>query len=470
MNDNLTSPLAKLQRVAQFARDDFPTYVQFIDRTYKMSKFHWFLSTKLEDAVRKFEGGESVRICLSVPPRHGKSRLACIEMISWLLGRDPKLNVAMLAYGEYLAVEHTTAIRDRIDHPYYRMAFQNTSIRAGSDTKANFKTTAGGGLKAAGIMGGITGLGYNVVIIDDPIRNAREARSKIVKDGVWSEFASTVNTRMTPVYMIVCIHTRWDESDLIGRIKQHEPEKWDFIDLPALCDDPDTDLLKREYDEPLFPEHYSKQRLIELRDLDGKMFSALYQGKPNQQGGNIVSRLDCTLTTLDKVPTSSHKCRGWDLAVATKSHSDFTVGALCAYDHMSKSLYIIDVWRNKKTWDIVKGEIVRCAKSPNEGGRCAIENVSGFEIAAVEVERALAGYATMTRIHPRGRDKQTRAHAWISLAKAGKLFVVKGSWNSQFFDELEGFPTGVHDDAIDAVSIAFEALHNSSSQSALKWG
>ena len=197
------------------------------------------------------------------------------------------------------------------------------------------------------------------------------------------------------------------------------------------------------------------------------MFSALYQGKPNQQGGNIISRDDIRVTTLDAVPKNVQRCRGWDLAVATKAKSDFSAGALCAWDYSAKSLYILDVWRDKKTWDVVKQKIVGLAKSPNEGGRCAIENVAGFEIAAVELERSLAGYASVTRIHPRGRDKTTRAHAWVSLAKAGQLYVCKGSWNAEFFDEIEAFPTGVHDDMLDSVSIAFEALYNTSTQSKL---
>ena len=51
-------------------------------------------------------------------------------------------------------------------------------------------------------------------------------------------------------------------------------------------------------------------------------------------------------------------------------------------------------------------------------------------------------------------DKVTNALPWIALAEEGKVFLVKGPWNTEFIDEAASFPSGTHDDQIDAVSIA----------------
>ncbi|HVF48133.1 MAG TPA: phage terminase large subunit, partial [Pyrinomonadaceae bacterium] len=56
-------------------------------------------------------------------------------------------------------------------------------------------------------------------------------------------------------------------------------------------------------------------------------------------------------------------------------------------------------------------------------------------------------------------DKITRALPWIALAEEGRVHLVRGGWNQDFIDEACSFPSGSHDDQIDAVSIAVR-MHN----------
>src|SRR6185436_2798187 len=51
-------------------------------------------------------------------------------------------------------------------------------------------------------------------------------------------------------------------------------------------------------------------------------------------------------------------------------------------------------------------------------------------------------------------SKVTRALPWIALAEEGRIFLVRGPWNHEFIDEACSFPSGTHDDQVDAVSIA----------------
>ena len=55
-------------------------------------------------------------------------------------------------------------------------------------------------------------------------------------------------------------------------------------------------------------------------------------------------------------------------------------------------------------------------------------------------------------------DKLTRALAWLNLAEAGKVFLVRGAWIDEFVDEVCRFPSGRHDDQVDAVSVAVSML------------
>jgi predicted phage terminase large subunit-like protein len=56
--------------------------------------------------------------------------------------------------------------------------------------------------------------------------------------------------------------------------------------------------------------------------------------------------------------------------------------------------------------------------------------------------------------------KQERATPVSSAAEAGNIKLVRGPWISEFLDEFEAFPLGMHDDQVDAVSGAFEQLRS----------
>ena len=59
--------------------------------------------------------------------------------------------------------------------------------------------------------------------------------------------------------------------------------------------------------------------------------------------------------------------------------------------------------------------------------------------------------------------KFTRAMPWVAAAEGGKVYLVRGPWNTPFIAEAEAF-TGddshAHDDQIDAVSTAYKELCN----------
>lgn len=62
-------------------------------------------------------------------------------------------------------------------------------------------------------------------------------------------------------------------------------------------------------------------------------------------------------------------------------------------------------------------------------------------------------------IRPDG-DKVSRALAWAARAEARKVALLRGAWVPAFLDEVCRFPTGAHDDQVDAVSGAFPMLRS----------
>lgn len=58
-------------------------------------------------------------------------------------------------------------------------------------------------------------------------------------------------------------------------------------------------------------------------------------------------------------------------------------------------------------------------------------------------------------------DKATRADAAASQANIGRIALLRANWNHAFIEEADAFPRGVHDDQIDALSLAFSKLETS---------
>lgn len=84
-----------------------------------------------------------------------------------------------------------------------------------------------------------------------------------------------------------------------------------------------------------------------------------------------------------------------------------------------------------------------------EGGSAGVGEAGAFT-------RMLAGY----QVHMRKptKDKETRAKPVSAQAEAGNILVLRAPWNDEFFQELENFPQGTHDDIVDAFSGAFNEL------------
>ncbi len=109
------------------------------------------------------------------------------------------------------------------------------------NSAAEWETGKGGGVKAVGVGGGITGYGAKLMMIDDPIKSREQAESASYRDKVWHWFNDDMMTRLEPDASVILIQTRWHEDDLAGRLLKQQQEdggeEWHVINLPAICEE-----------------------------------------------------------------------------------------------------------------------------------------------------------------------------------------------------------------------------------------
>ncbi len=230
------------------------------------------------------------RLLVTMPPRHGKSLLGSEIFPAWYLGWNPDHRYMLASYEANFAASwgrKARALLQRFGPSHFEVAVSRESSAASEWGIAGHR----GGMSTAGVGGAFTGKGADILGIDDPIKNAEEANSFIIRQKIWEWYLSTAYTRLEPEGAVIVIQTRWHDDDLAGRILKaagENGEQWEVLDFPALAEDDDP--LGRDPGAALWPERYSRETLLGIRDVEGDyFFESLYQGRPPSKQGKIFA-------------------------------------------------------------------------------------------------------------------------------------------------------------------------------------
>lgn len=398
------------------------------------------------------------------PPRHGKSELLSRLFSAYYLSLFPDHWVGINSYAADLAYTLSRSARENY-------LSNGNSVKDDVAAVKHWETTEGGGLWAAGVGGPITGKGFHLGIIDDPIKNAEEAASETVNQGQQAWYSSTFYTREEPSAAIVIMMTRWNVNDLCGWLlsqeaEDEEPERWhivsfeaikerDSIEIPSTCTlEPDD----REVGEPLCPERYSLEKLKKIAKRVGTYFwNALYRQRPTAKEGNMFKLHQ--LPIFSAAPVEAKRVRYWDLGGSDSNKADYSVG--CLMSRTPEGLFFVEnvergQWspkeRNEKIKATAEADDEKFGRTP-----VWIEKVPGLAVEVIDtIVRKLAGHSVHTEMAK--NDKVTRADPLASQCEANNVKVVSGPWNATFRSELTAFPNGKNDDQVDAASGAFSKL------------
>lgn len=243
---------------------------QQLDPSVVMPRHLEYLSIAVARCINTHRG----RLIVSMPPRHGKSQTCSIWAPVWALEKNPRNEVLLASYESDFAAKWSRQVRNVLQA---NQASLRTRIDQGSRSAKRWNTTVGGGMVATGARGSITGRGADLLIIDDPHKNAEDSASVVRRQQVWDFYDTTARTRMSPGGSIIIIMTRWDEDDLVGRVLQEDGERWEVITFPAIAGE--YDVLGRQPGEALWPERYSIEDFKEFQNSPST-WASLYQQEP----------------------------------------------------------------------------------------------------------------------------------------------------------------------------------------------
>lgn len=435
---------------------DFPEWLPAVTPQWI---WNWRHQKYLYEALGRVTDGTSKRLMIFMPPRHTKSETVTVRYGAFRLENNPKLNIILGCYNQKLA--------NRFSRKTLRITRSRMALSADRKAVEEWETAIGGGFRAVGVGGGITGFGADLIIIDDPVKNREEAESETYREKCWEWFNDDLYTRLEPGGAIVLIMTRWHDDDLAGRlIKEMEDggERWEIVSLPALAEAKDP--LRRKPGEALCPARYDEKKLNDLkRQLGSYSFAALYQQRPIPLEGALFKRdwfgKD---KIIDRAPEGLKWARGYDLAVSTKTSADYTASFRCAFTKDGD--LIIDGGYRKRVEFPEQLRYVVKRMTDEKHTRHGVEKALHGEALVQSLRRIPAVRGIPLKAVKVDTDKFTRALGWANLAEAGKVYLVNGNWNGDFLDEICRF-TGKgdkHDDQVDAVSLAVSMLVKRKSQ------
>ena len=434
---------------------DFTTYTK---HDYHIGQHHHLLCEKLEAVER----GEIDRLMVFMPPRHGKSELASKRFPAWFLGRNPSKQIITASYSAKLADKFGRDVRNLVTSNKFQCLFPDVTLATDSKAKDLWETNKGGVFLTAGVGGSMTGYGGHLAIIDDPVKDRQDAESEVMRENVWDWYKSVLRTRIMPGGAIIIVQTRWHVDDLSGRLLNEmnngTGEKWEVINLPAIAND-SNDLLNRNIGDPLWPEAYNREELEQIKKAVGERdWSALYQGEPTLSTGSIFKVN--MLNIVDAAPTNSQVVRRWDFAASKdvgKYDPDWTVGVKMQRN-TDGGYTILDIVRLRGLPDEVEKTVKAVASQDGYDVKIVIPQDPGQAgvAQAQYYAKILSGYK-IEAVRETG-DKATRADPFASQVNIGNVSLLRANWNRTYIDELAAFPSGSHDDQIDASSGAFEQI------------
>jgi predicted phage terminase large subunit-like protein len=458
--------LLELQRAlfAKTAKECFPVFLNYMDRGYDQQWFHKLIAQKCQELYDGALGTDG--LMLFVPPQHGKSEIVSRRFPAWVLGKNPKAKIAGASYSSDLAQQFCRSIQRTMSEESYGYIFPETKLASGRASEGGswlrnvdiFETVGYGGFyKAVGVGGSLTGTSVDVGIIDDPVKDAMEAYSSTYRERVWNWYTDVFSTRMHNESKRILIMTRWHEDDLAGRILKIEPEKWTVISIQAIKEDAGIIEDPRAIGESLWEERHSQERLREIENASPRTFAALYQQRPVVQGGNIVKS-----DWFRKVSLAEFKNHQGnepvnfliDTAYTEKTTNDPTgIIGVCG---IGNNIYITKAKKvNMKFPDLVRF-IPDFVYKNGYGDRSSIRiEPKANGLSVIDQLRESTGLNVTTTPSPT-ESKETRLNAASPTIECGRVFLVEGSWNDEFIDEVCGFPTKPHDEYVDLLWYAID--------------
>lgn len=441
--------LQELKR-KELAQDKFLSFVGEVWPTFIGGRHH----ARMAEAFERVARGECKRLIINMPPRHTKSEFASYLLPAWFLGKYPGKKVIQTSHTAELAVGFGRKVRNLVDSEAYKKIFPELALQADSKAAGRWNTSKGGDYFAIGVGGAVTGKGADILIIDDPHSEQEAALAQVnpdIYDKVYEWYTSGPRQRLQPGGAIVIVMTRWSLRDLTGQVIKSSAsrggDEWEVIEFPAILPS----------GNPLWPEFWSIDELEKLHtELPNGKWMAQYQQQPTSDSSAIVKREWWKIWPHERPPQCDYILQTWDTAFEKNTRADYSACTTWGIfyndeDNGLPNIILLNAFKERMEWIELK--------------RTAFEHYKDWEPDNILIEKKATGAPLIYEFRAmgipamefnpgKGQDKISRLNAVSDLIASGKVWVPETRWAEELVDEIASFPSGEHDDLVDATTLA----------------
>lgn len=430
----------------------------FKDSRPHLTKIANTLQNVYEKKMLRPDGKPYRKVIIDLPPRHGKS-YSMSNFCQWVLGKNNEERIGDISYNENLSNRFSRGVRDAIDETkiddkrfIFRDVFPETRTKYGDasvgvwsleDQFFNFLATSFGGT--------LTGVGFTLGIIDDPIKSHTEAFNDDFLENQYQWYTDTFLSRMEEGGMTVIIMTRWATKDLAGRVQEDEPDEWLVLSMPAYDEETDSmlcpELLSRETYE------FRKQR------TSPEIFGANYQQVPVDSKDRLYTLL--RTYRFDELKRDAKGQIAWDVIAAYADTADEGEDFLCLLiaGVIDGIAYVLDVLYTDRPMEYTEPETARRIYD-NKTNSVKIESNNGGRGFARSVKRIVWETYQTRKIHfewfTQSQNKRARIMSNATFVMDNILY--PEDWKERWPEYYRAMTTykrkgkNEHDDAPDATT------------------
>ena len=405
------------------------------------------------------------KLVILCPVRHGKSLIVSVlfPVFRWIKWASCRIITG--TYSQTLTVRDAVRSRQLIESDAFKQMF-GPYLQLGDDGRKDYYQTADGGHRLSVSTGSRTaGFDADLILADD-LHDMATRHSAAERGAAKDYFHTALSSRLvlTGREAVVVAGHRVHEDDLYADLLAQGGWAWCVLDTEH---DPEhaakhpnshwTD--PRRAGELLWPARIDPAQIAQFKRQYRSEYHAVFNQRPTAPEGALF-KLDWfrewrpsgdSNKLGDRVYGKSEFTRyiTVDLAIGTKASNDSTVA---------------------QVWDVGQGQMVLVHQERvRVDGAAVVPLIAGMyrrwrpEFVGVEdvafqrvvVDQLRAADIPVKSLKPGTQDKQSRSVPAQIRAEAGAVWLPAGAdWTADWLAEVCAFPSGKHDDQVDAFSWA----------------
>lgn len=461
---SLTTPAMRELARRELAKRNNIDFIRYLTPEYTTGPFQISLNKILDDAFDAYRRGENPCIAIEAPPRHGKT-IAVDSFIAKFMASQPKSEIIHATYNQDYANDRGRSVRSILNDPALANLYPEFSPDPNANAVSLVQSTEGGLYIASGMGGALTGRGGNLLIIDDPVKNAEEADSPGVLKRHAEWYQTVFRTRALPRFMIIVIMTRWSLNDLVGFLRRlpQEADPWKFHTFKAITTHPDGS------ETALDPLRYPIEAMRRQRaGMSARAWSCIFQQNPIPDEGTFFNLSEVTNAITPAVAYPKKTDLRWyvpaDFAISTRTAADATCIWPFGVDPQGVAWFSPRYFHKRTDSSLEICNAILDLATEHNAFELILEDghiFRGIRDLLKQRMRERGRYFSITAPHP-GADKRARAQPLRGRIEQKMIRFPDIPFMREIalteFSAFGGDVSGVHDDVVDACSTGMGRL------------